>query len=172
MFRRLRAAPATAHAANANSVSADVTPDTCLRCGRPTPPGVSLCEQDNPARIKSPSSTQVHGTIVLGVLAGFLLLAVMLRLGSAGIGPYPASVIGAATRADGGLDLVIQVTNEGTRPAGASCRVALGGSPDYRDLVFFTEPIPVGGSRSISQTVAPRTDGTALQPGSVAVRCN
>ena len=37
--------------------------DVCLKCGRPTPLGVSLCENDNPGRIKSPSSTQVHGTI-------------------------------------------------------------------------------------------------------------
>ncbi len=163
MSRRLSPAPALA---------GDQPHDTCFRCGRPTPAGVSLCAQDNPARIKSPSATQVHGTIVIGVLAGFLLLAALLAAATAGVGPYPASVSGAASRADGGLDVVIQVTNQGTRTAGASCRVSAGGSPDYRDLVFFTEPIPAGETRSVSHTIVPRTDGVTLQTGSVAVRCN
>ena len=172
MFHRLRPAPAVAPVAAPGAIAADQPHDTCFRCGQPTPPGVSLCERDNPARIKSPSATQVHGTIVIGVLAGFVLLAVLLRVATAGVGPYPAAVAGAATRADGGLDLVILVTNQGTRTAGASCRVSAGGSPDYRDLVFFTQPIPAGESRSIAQTIAPRTDGTSLQLGSIAVRCN
>ena len=172
MFHRLRPAPAVAPASAPGTLATDQPHDTCFRCGRPTPPGVSLCERDNPARIKSPSATQVHGTIVIGVLAGFVLLAVLLRVATAGVGPYPAAVAGAATRADGGLDIVILVTNQGTRMAGASCRVSAGGSPDFRDRVFFTEPIPPGESRSITQTIAPRPDGTVLQPGSVVVRCN
>jgi hypothetical protein len=172
MFRRLRPAPASAPATPIGSLTGDQPHDTCFRCGRPTPPGVSLCEQDNPANIKSPSATQVHGTIVIGVLAGFVLLAVLLRFATAGVGPYPASVSGVATRADGGLEVVIQVANEGTRTSGASCRVSAGGSPDYRDLVFFTEPIEPGQTRSVSHTIAPRTDGSALQLGSIAVRCN
>lgn len=172
MFRRLRAAPAAAPAAAPGPIAADQAHDVCLRCGRPTPLGVSLCDQDNPARIKSPSATQVHGTIVIGVLAGFVVLAVLLRVATAGVGPYPATVAGAATRADGGLDVVIQVTNEGSRTAGASCRVSAGGSPDYRDLVFFTEPIAPGATRAVNHTILPRTDGSTLQLGSIAVRCN
>jgi hypothetical protein len=172
MFRRFRQAPVAIPATPSGALAADLPHDTCFRCGRPTAVGVSLCERDNPANIKSPSSTQVHGTIVIGVLAGFVLLAVLLRAATAGVGPYPASVAGAATRADGGLEVVIQVTNQGTRTAGASCRVSAGGSPDYRDLVFFTEPIPAGETRSVSHSIAPRTDGSVLQLGSIAVRCN
>jgi hypothetical protein len=143
-----------------------------LKCGRPTPLGVSLCEQDNPGRIKSPSSTQVHGTIVIGVLAGFVLLAVLLRMATAGVGPFPATVTGTATRADGGLDLVIAVSNSGDRSSGASCRIAAGGALNNRETVYFTEPIPVGGSVSFSQTLAAGSNGQPLNPASVVVRCN
>jgi len=99
------------------------------------PLGVSLCERDNPGRIKSPSSTQVHGTIVVGVLIGFILLGLLFRFGSVGIGPFPATLAGAATRADGGLDVIVKVTNDGTRAAGASCRISARGAPDFRDYV-------------------------------------
>ena len=118
--------------------------DTCVRCGRPTPSGVSLCEADNPGAIKSPSSTQVHGTIVLGVLVGFLLLAVLLRVATSGVGPFPSSVAGAATRDDGSLDVVVTVANNGERPSAASCRTASGVAIDAPSSVFFTEPDSAG----------------------------
>lgn len=154
------------------SVPLDQPHDTCLRCGRPTPLGVSLCERDNPGRIKSPSSTQVHGTIVIGVLAGFVLLAILLRLASFGAGPFESSITGAATRADGGLDVVVSVANGGTRPSGASCRIFAGGVPNFRDYVFFTEPIPAGETRQFSRVVPPVPNGQSLETTSIAIRCN
>ena len=146
--------------------------DVCVRCGRPTPPGVSMCEVDNPGAIKSPSSTQVHGTIVLGVLLGFVLLAVLLRAASSGVGPFPSSVAGAATRADGGLDVVVTVANNGDRTSAASCRTASGVALDAPSSVFFTGLIPPGESTTFTQTLQPRTGGQPLSPGSVVVRCN
>src|SRR6187397_1826212 len=114
-------------------VALDGPHDNCVRCGRPTPVGVSLCAADNPGRIKSPSSTQVHGTVLVSVLGGFLALLVLLRLAGAGIGPFNASVSGVATRADGGLDVVVSVANGGTKASGASCRISPGGAPTYTD---------------------------------------
>jgi len=169
MFRRESPVPATGPAL---PLSPDEAHDTCFKCGRPTPPGVSLCADDNPARIKSPSPTQVHGTIVVGVVAGFVLLAGMLGLATTGVGPYPATVSGAATRPDGGLEVVITVRNDGVRQAGASCRVSASGTLDYRDAVVFTEPIPAGGSISFSQVLPPSRQGEALSPSSVLVHCN
>lgn len=154
------------------SVPLDQPHDTCFRCGRPTPLGVSLCERDNPARIKSPSSTQVHGTIVIGVLAGFVLLAILLRLASFGAGPFESSLTGVATRADGGLDVVVSIANGGTRPSGASCRIFAGGAPNFRDYVFFTELIPAGETRQFSRVVPPVPNGQPLETRSIAVRCN
>src|SRR5262245_10885916 len=109
--------------------------DTCFKCGRPTPIGVSLCDRDNPGKIKSPSSTQVHGTILIGVLIGFVALLVIWRLAATGLGPFAATVSGVATRTDGGLEVVVVVHNGGTRPAGASCAIEPNGAPDYNDFV-------------------------------------
>lgn len=168
MFRRSDPLPATQPPA---PVAAGQPHDTCFRCGRPTPPGVSLCERDNPARIKSPSATQVHGTIVIGVLAGFALLAVLLRLATAGVGPFESSISGTATRADGGVEVVVTVANGGTRASGASCRISAGGAPSFRDQVFFTEPIQAGGSRQFTRTLTP-SGGSQIEPRTLAVRCN
>ena len=154
------------------TIPLDQPHDTCFRCGRPTPLGVSLCERDNPARIKSPSATQVHGTIVLGVLAGFVLLAFLLRFASAGVGPFESSLAGIATRADGGLDVVVSVANGGTRASGASCRIFAGGASSFRDYVFFTEPIPAGETRQFSRVVPAAPNGQPLETRSIAVRCN
>jgi len=172
MLRRPDPLPATDPAAPVTTVITEGPHDTCFRCGRQTPPGVSLCERDNPARIKSPSATQVHGTIVIGVLAGFVLLAILLRFATLGVGPFESTLAGVASRADGGIDLVVQVLNGGTRASGASCRISAGGAPSFRDYVFFTEPIPAGESRQFTRTVAPAAGAQPLTTRSLAVRCN
>ena len=156
------------------SAAVDLTQphDTCIRCGRPTPPGVALCDQDNPGAIKGPSATQVHGTILIGVIGGFVALMLLLRLATAGVGPFGSSLAGVATRSDGGLDVVVAVTNSGSRPAGASCRISAGGVPDFRDFVFFTDQIPAGTTRQFAHTVAPPPSGQALGTSSLVVRCN
>lgn len=153
-------------------VRLDQPHDTCFRCGRPTPAGVSLCDHDNPARIKAPSSTQVHGTVLVGVIGGFIALAIVLHFVSAGVGPFTAAVSGVATRADGGLDVVVSIANGGSRSSGASCRVSPGGAPDYRDYVFFTEPIPAGETRQFTRSLPAPTDGVLLRANAVVVRCN
>lgn len=173
MFRRSDPPPPVEPSTTtAAAVRLDQPHDTCFRCGRPTPPGVSLCERDNPARIKGPSATQVHGTILIGVLGGFVGLLLLLRVVSAGSGPFTSSVAGVATRPDGGLDVVVSVANGGTRTSGASCRVSSGGVPDYRDYVFFTEPIPAGEARQFTRSLAPAAGGGALKANSVVIRCN
>ncbi|MEX2547910.1 MAG: hypothetical protein WD830_09015 [Chloroflexota bacterium] len=172
MFRRSEPIPATEPDTTGGVVRLDQPHDTCFRCGRPTPLGVSLCDRDNPARIKAPSSTQVHGTVLVGVLGGFIALAIILRLITAGVGPFNAAVSGVATRADGGLDIVVSVANAGSRTSGASCRVSPGGAPDYRDYVFFTEPIPPGETRQFTRSLEPAADGQPLSDSTVVVRCN
>jgi predicted nucleic acid-binding Zn ribbon protein len=168
MFRRARPLAASDPA---STIDLSQPHDTCVRCGRPTPPGVSLCDRDNPGHIKSPSATQVHGTVVVGLLAGFVLLALMWRLMSAGFGPFGATVTGVATRADGGLDVVVSVTNNGNRTGGASCSVSVSGAPSPTDYVFFTDPIGPGETRQFSQTLPARAGQAPLQAGSLVVRC-
>jgi hypothetical protein len=143
-----------------------------MKCGRPTPLGVSLCEHDNPARVKSPSTTQVHATILIGVLAGFALLLVMFRAGSVGAGAFSSSVAGWAPRADGGIEVVVSVSNSGARAAGASCRIAADGVPDFRDYVFFSEVIPVGETRQLARVLPAPPNGSAIDGSRLAVSCS
>jgi hypothetical protein len=146
--------------------------DICLKCGRATPVGVSLCEFDNPGRIKSPSTTQVHGTIVIGVIVGFVSLLLLLRFGSAGIGPFNSTLLGYTTRADGGLEVALSVSNGGTKPAGASCRISAKGALDPRDYFFFTDPIQPGETRRFTQVVPPPPDTAVVSPANVVVNCS
>jgi len=147
--------------------------DRCFRCGRPTPLGVSLCDEDNPGRVKAPSATQVHGTVAIGVIAGFIGFALLVRMLTAGVGPFGAVIAGSATQADGGLEVVVQVTNNGSRDAAASCRVSRGGVQGASDAIFFTEPIPAGETRDFARSVPPPpADSPVRQPGALAVRCN
>lgn len=154
------------------SVLASQPHDRCVRCGRPTPLGVALCEQDNPARIKGPSATQVHGTIVGGIIAGFVLFALLGRLATAG-GPFEATVVGTASQADGRTAVVISVVNQGSGESAASCRISQGGLVGSGDDVFFTEPIPAGGTlrfeRMLPAVAVPTAAG---RPPVIAVRCN
>src|SRR4030042_1207811 len=103
MFRRSAPTPATVPA---GAVDLSQPHDTCIRCGRPTPAGVALCERDNPGAIKGPSPTQAHGTILIGVIGGFVLLLLLLRLTTAGVGPFGSTLAGVATRPAGALGVV------------------------------------------------------------------
>ena len=169
MFRRSNPIPATSPQL---PVALDQPHDTCFRCGRATPPGVSLCEIDNPGHIKGPSATQVHGTVAIGVLFGFVGLLFIFRLAApGGAAAFSSALSGVATRADGGVDVVITVTNTGSGAAAASCAVAPGGIPNYQDYVFFTGPIPAGETRTFTRTLTAPRNGTSLSAGSVAIRC-
>lgn len=154
-----------------SAITADQPHDTCFRCGRPTPLGVALCEHDNPGRIKGPSATQVHGTIVAGIVAGFVLFALAGRLATSG-GPFPASVIGSASQADGSTAVVISVTNGGADDGAASCRISQSGLVGSGDDVFFTDPIPAGATRQFERLLPAPAGATGGRLPPVAVRCN
>ncbi len=141
--------------------------DRCWRRGRPTPVGVSLCDADNPGRIASPSSTQVHGTIFVGVVAGFVALALAARFALGSVGPFPSSIESAVSRPDGGIDVAVRVTNKGAGEASATCRISRGGVTSRNDPVFMTERIPAGQTRVFSRTLPPPGPG---DPPLVAVR--
>jgi hypothetical protein len=133
--------------------------DTCAKCGRPTPLGTSLCADDNPGRIAGPSATQAHGTIFLGVVAGFVALALLAQWALASAGPFAGAVESAVTRADGGVDVVVRVTNNGRDAAPATCRLSRGGLAEASDLVFLTDRLAPGTTRSFARTIPPPRAG-------------
>lgn len=144
--------------------------DSCFRCGRSTPQGVPLCENHNPARIKGPSTTQVHGTIVIGLIVGFVLFGLAAGLTRAG-GPFEASVVTASAADDGRTRVVVNVTNAGNHPARASCRISQGGLVGSGDDVFFSEPIDAGQTRQFSRLLR-AANTPAGRPLQVAILCN
>jgi hypothetical protein len=155
---------------SASSATATQPHDTCFRCGKPTPQGVPLCEHDNPGGIKGPSTTQVHGTIVIGLIVGFILFGLAAGLTRAG-GPFEASVVTASVADNGLTQVIINVTNEGNHPARASCRISQGGLVGSGDHVFFSDPIEAGQTRQFTRQLreASGPPGRQLQ---VAVLCN
>lgn len=143
-----------------------------MRCGRPTPAGVSLCEADNPGRIKAPSATQVHGTILIGVIAGFVIFGLLGRFAVSTAGPFEAAIQGRAGRADGGAEVVVRVVNAGTAPASATCRVTRDGVARQSDLTFRTERMAVGEAVQLTRTLpTPQAGDPAFDVSRVTVAC-
>lgn len=101
------------------------TPPThgCARCGAPVGPGVGLCEECNPLGLRDSASSQVHGTAFLGVVIGVILLAVLARAATSGLGPFPAT-IDAVEAAGPGLSVTLTVTNQGDGTGQTTCRIA------------------------------------------------
>jgi hypothetical protein len=93
-----------------------------VRCGAPVPLEVGLCERCNPLGLRDSSASQVHGIAVAGVAAAVIILAIVARLAISGVGPFDASVVGAAADADG-LEITLQVTNRGSSAGQTTCRV-------------------------------------------------
>lgn len=151
--------------------------DTCVRCGRPTPLGVALCDDDNPGSIKGPSATQVHGTIAIGLITGFVLLFIVLAKVTtpAASGQLAATIPGFTSLADGSTQIVVSVTNNSPAAAAANCRVQRGGSVGAGDIEFFTEQIPAGETREYTKVMpapAAALPISGSQAATFAVRCN
>jgi hypothetical protein len=130
----------------------------CVRCGVETPPGVSLCDADNPGRIKAPSANQLHATILMGVVIGFIGFFLLMRIAVSQGGPYTATVAGRATTADGGLSVAVTVVNTGTSEGIATCRITRDGSSRPDDVTFRTERLAPGATATLTRDVPPPTE--------------
>jgi hypothetical protein len=96
----------------------------CARCGTAVPLDVGLCERCNPLGLRDSASSQVHGTALLAVGVAVAALAIAAHLAVAGIGPFSAKVTAMrAGTAAGEVVATISVTNEGTAPGTATCRL-------------------------------------------------
>jgi hypothetical protein len=148
----------TLRAANRGTIRS-VTPTAstpthgCARCGRPVPPGVGLCEECNPLGLRDAAASQVHGTVVIAVLVGVILLALVARLSIAGGGPYPAT-IGAIEPAGTGLAVAVTVTNEGSATGQTTCRLDDPGQLAGGTAAFVLSPrIEPGQTLTFTSTV-------------------
>jgi hypothetical protein len=111
----------------------------CVRCGRPIAMSLGMCDRCNPLGLADPAATQAHGTVVLGIIVGIVLLAIVARLALSGAGPYQASVAGVAPSA-GGLSITLSVTNQGSRAGSSTCRVHNGAALMNDAAALFLSP--------------------------------
>ena len=139
----------------------------CVRCGRPVPLDVSLCEACNPLGLEQPATSQVHGTVFVALLLAIVLLAVAGRAALSGIGPFTAQVVGVAA-ASPGLAVTLDVRNEGSRTGTTSCRLthAAGRGVGASEIVL-TPQIEAGQNRRFTTT----TGKFGTEPVELAVDC-
>jgi hypothetical protein len=140
----------------------------CIRCGRPVPLDVAMCEFCNPLGLSQPATTQVHGTVVVVVALAIVGLAVLGRVALSGIGPFRAEV-SSVTAAPSGLVVTVTIHNDGSKAGATSCRImdaarAEGGPT----AVIQTPRVDAGQSREFSTTV--RQFGN--KPVALTVQCD
>jgi hypothetical protein len=139
----------------------------CARCGAAVALDVGLCERCNPLGLKDSASSQVHGTVFVGVVIAIAGLAIAAHLAVAGIGPFTARVttMTPATTA-GAVIATIEVRNEGRTTGSATCRLTDPSDPALiHSTVLYSPPIAPGATISIRQEV---TDASATRPLGVA----
>ena len=139
----------------------------CVRCGRPVPLDVGLCERCNPLGLKDSAASQVHGTVVIAVLLAFVGLAVIARLALTGVGPFPATVVGAVP-VEGGLAVTLTVTNDGSSAGQTTCRVNDPADRIGGESAFLLSPrIEPGQTVTFTKTVTV----LGIDPGPLDVSC-
>lgn len=134
--------------------------DHCFRCGVETPPGVGLCEEHNRGRLSGPSSTQMHATIFLGIVAGVIAFFLLASVAVTSSGPYEAAVTSATAADEGGVRLAFSVTNEGEDEGVADCRVTRDGVPRPEDFAFRIGVLSGGETVTLEQELPAPAAGT------------
>lgn len=140
----------------------------CVRCGRPVALDVGLCEECNPLGLSDSASSQVHGTVFLGIVIAVVVMAVAAKLVVGGGGPFPASLIEVQPTA-AGLNLTIDVRNAGGLAGAATCQVtdpAAGG----RGQVSVVRSPRIEAGETTTFTTEVRNFGTSPRP--LAVACD
>lgn len=125
----------------------------CVRCGRPVPVDVALCERCNPLGLSDPAASQAHGTVFVAIVLGVVALAIAGKVALSGIGPFAAQVTRVDTAGEG-LSVTIEVRNQGTKAGPTTCRIT---DPANRGVgpaaIVQSPPVEPGASRSFTATV-------------------
>ena len=142
----------------------------CIKCGRPIPADQTICQVCNRAGMQTPSATQYHGTIVVAIIAGVAALAIAASLSLRGIGPFRGTALGVSEAAQGGVEVTVEVVNQGTRAGRASCQIVATDGSGRRVASHSAEsPIVEGGQRLVFTQRLPGVDRT---PANLTVDCD
>ena len=125
----------------------------CVRCGRPVPLDVAMCEYCNPLGLSQPATSQVHGTVIVVVMLGIVGLAVLGRIALSGVGPFRGEV--SSVVADpSGLAVTLTIHNDGTKAGATSCRILEAVRAEAGPTAVIQTPrVDAGQSRQFTTTV-------------------
>jgi hypothetical protein len=140
----------------------------CVRCGAQIPIEDAMCERCNPLGLRQPASTQAHGIAILAMSAAVIVLAVLARVATVGIGPFRSEVTGV-TPTDGGLRVAISITNDGSTPSSTSCRIAGANEIGIGPEAAFVQSPSVGAGQTLSFETTVTTLGTEARQ--LAISC-
>lgn len=152
-------------------MSADPRPPRhCYKCGREIGPDETICDVCNRAGMATPSATQYHGTIVVAIVAGVVIMAVAASLAIRGIGPFDGRTVAFVADPPDGVVVTVSVTNEGSREGRAKCQLI---ARDLAGRIVRTRPtvspaVPAGGTITFDE----RLPGLTTPPASVEATCS
>jgi hypothetical protein len=144
-------------------------PRNCYKCGRQIGPDETICQICNRAGMATPSATQYHGTIVVAIVAGVVIMAIAASLALRGIGPFSGEALRWGSDPPDAFVVELQVTNEGTREGRAKCRLTARDGSNLVLRIRSTISPPVRGGDSV--TFTERMPGLTQAPASIAVSC-
>ena len=144
-------------------------PRNCYKCGREIGPDETICEVCNRAGMATPSATQYHGTIVVAIVAGVVLMAVAASWSLRGIGPFHGEALGWDGAPPDAVVVELAVTNQGTREGRAKCQLTARDASNLVLRIRSTVSPPIDGGATI--TYSERIPGLAQPPASVLVSC-
>ena len=98
-------------------------PRNCYKCGRQIGPDETICAVCNRAGMATPSATQYHGTIVVAIVAGVVLMAIAASWSLRGIGPFHGEAVRWGSDPPDAVVVEVEVTNQGTREGRAKCQL-------------------------------------------------
>jgi predicted nucleic acid-binding Zn ribbon protein len=141
----------------------------CYKCGRQIGPDETICDVCNRAGMATPSATQYHGTIVVAIVAGVVIMAIAASLSLRGIGPFRGEALGWSADPPDAVVVELKVTNEGTRQGRAKCQLTARDASDLVLRIRSTVSPEVRGGGTL--TFTERIPGLPVAPASVAVSC-
>ena len=144
-------------------------PRHCIKCGREIGPDETICEVCNRAGMATPSATQYHGTIVVAIVVGVVIMAIAASLSLRGIGPFQGEALRWQSDPPDGAVVEVRVTNEGTRGGRAKCQLTAldAAGRVLRTRSSISPQVPAGGTITFTD----RIPGLPAAPDSIGVSC-
>jgi hypothetical protein len=140
----------------------------CVRCGATIPIEDAMCERCNPLGLRQPAASQAHGIAILAMSVAVIVLAVVARVATVGVGPFRSEVTSVAATGDG-LRVGVSITNDGSTASSTSCRIARADEVGIGPTAAFIQSPSIGAGETVAFETVVRTLGT--QERALAITC-